>query len=61
MPRRRSTLQCDGCPVRAQGTLPPELAQLTAATTLNLQGNAFAGSLPPGWGSSSALQALQNL
>lgn len=60
-PCHRSTLQCDGCPVRAQGTLPPELAQLSAATTLNLQGNAFGGGLPQEWGNSSVLQDLQNL
>jgi len=54
-------LPCDGCPVQAAGTLPPQLANLTALTTLNLQGNAFRGSLPPEWGAPGALPELQNL
>lgn len=45
----------------AEGTLPAELAGLSAATTLNLQGNAFRGSLPAQWAEQGALPALENL
>lgn len=55
------TLQCDGCAVPAAGTLPAALANLTAVTTINLQGNALRGTLPPEWGAPGALPALQNL
>lgn len=45
----------------AAGTLPAALANLSAVTTINLQGNDLRGSLPPEWGAPGALPALQNL
>ena len=43
--------QCDGCGVKAAGQLPPDMGRITSMTTLNLQGNAFHGTLPTLWGS----------
>lgn len=60
-PSLRRSLQCDNCAVPAAGTLPPALANLTAVTTINLQGNELRGTLPLEWGAPGALQALQNL
>lgn len=57
----RRSLQCEGCPVQAQGSLPAALADLAAATTLNLQGNAFGGGLPREWGAPGAMQAMQSM
>ena len=54
-------LQCDGCTVQLVASLPPELANLTELTTLNLQGNLLFGSIPPEWGGPAALPSLQNL
>lgn len=47
--------------MRAEGSLPAELAGLSGASTINLQGNALGGSLPAAWGGPRALTALQNL
>ena len=47
--------------MRAAGTLPAELGGLSGASTINLQGNAFGGSLPAAWGGTRALTSLQNL
>lgn len=47
--------------MQAQGSLPAALADLAAATTLNLQGNAFGGGLPREWGAPGAMQAMQSM
>lgn len=60
-PARRSILACEECAVRAAGTIPAELGGLSGASTINLQGNAFGGSLPAAWGGTRALTSLQNL
>ena len=43
------------------GTLPAALANLSAATTINLQGHDLYGPLPPEWGAPGTLPVLQNL
>ncbi len=45
--------------MRAEGVLPAELAGLSGASTINLQGNALGGSLPAEW--AGGLTSLQNL
>ncbi|KAL4437441.1 hypothetical protein ABPG75_004580 [Micractinium tetrahymenae] len=55
------SLQCDNCAAPAAGPLPAALANLSAVTTINLQGNELRGTLPPEWGAQGALPALQNL
>jgi hypothetical protein len=60
-PRHCRSLQCEGCPLPAVGTLPAAVANLTSLTALNLHGNSLRGTLPPEWGAPGALPALQNL
>ncbi|KAK2080725.1 hypothetical protein QBZ16_000579 [Prototheca wickerhamii] len=55
------SLECNRCPVQAEGSLPAELTQLTAVQLLNFQGNAFNSSLPDEWGANQTFPALQAL
>lgn len=55
------SLECNRCPVQAEGSLPAELTQLTAVQLLNFQGNAFNSSLPEEWGANQTFPALQTL
>lgn len=55
------SLQCGHCQVRAQGTLPAELAHLSALVTLDLQGQLFTGGVPRAWFATDAWPTLQNL
>ena len=55
------SLACNGCNVKASGTLPPALSTLTRLTSLNLQYNDFSGLLPEIWAGSGQFLALQFL
>eukprot|EP00887_Chlorella_sp_A99_P003887 scaffold11.g3887.t1 len=55
------SLQCDACPLRLAGTLPPELGGLTELVTLNLEGNLMGGPLLDQYGDPGAFPALQNM
>uniref|UniRef100_A0A1D2A5N4 Protein kinase domain-containing protein n=2 Tax=Auxenochlorella protothecoides TaxID=3075 RepID=A0A1D2A5N4_AUXPR len=55
------TLQCSGCSVLAEGTVPASLSQLDALETLNLQFNEFTSSLPEEWGTSGAFPVMRNM
>lgn len=47
--------------MKAQGTLPPELATITTLQTLNMQQNQYSGGLPPEYGSPGAFPSLLSL
>lgn len=55
------SLACDGCNVKASGTLPPALSTLDHLTSLDLQDNDFSGSLPEIWAGSGQFPVLQSL
>jgi hypothetical protein len=42
-------LPCTTCTVRARGRLPPDLSLLRTLQTVNLEGQAFYGGIPPQW------------
>ena len=45
----------------ALATHPSPSAQLDEVTSINLQGQALSGPIPPEWGAPEALRSLQNL
>ncbi|KAI7838908.1 hypothetical protein COHA_007314 [Chlorella ohadii] len=49
------------CATKAQGTLAPELAELSTLGTIALEGQALSGGLPAAWGAPGALPALYDL
>ncbi|GAB4815748.1 hypothetical protein N2152v2_002794 [Parachlorella kessleri] len=53
--------QCDACGVRVAGTLPDDIGRVASLTTLNLQGNAFQGTLPASWGEQDTWPSLEVL
>lgn len=55
------SLQCPGCAVKAEGSLPEEVARLPTLATLNLQQNRLAGPLPWQYAAQGALPRLLNL
>ena len=55
------SLQCIGCPLRAQGTLPDEIALLSSVSTVDLTGQDFTGGIPPVWLKTDSWPALKNL
>lgn len=55
------SLQCPGCPVKAQGHVAEEVADLPTLTAFNFQNNQLNGTLPAGYGAPGALPRLLNL
>lgn len=51
-------LQCNDCPLKAQGTLPDTLGGLDALTSLDLQNNSFTSSLPASWAAPDQFPAV---
>lgn len=47
--------------MRAQGTLPDEIALLSSISTLDLTGQNFTGGLPPVWFKTDSWPALKNI
>lgn len=43
------SLQCPGCPVKATGTLPEEVAELPTLSALNLQVHGVGAGVGAGW------------
>lgn len=55
------SLQCIGCPLRAQGTLPDELSLLSSITTVDLTGQNFTRGIPSSWFKTDSWPELKNL
>ena len=54
-------LSCDGCRVKATGSLPPALSSIDTMTALDLRNNDFNGNLPVEWAGAGQFESLQNL